>query len=315
MKKLYKIVLGILLTFMGMLMAMVAIVVGYAILKPDTSKKESAKSQTVSESTNGQDTDKKTDDLQNKTVVQQDLTAEDARKKLCEKYSLKDDNIVFHEDMEIEGESYWTYEIVDSGGGASDTLLICNHDMSKVAWYDLEGNISKIKADQFADLNREYIPDDVDEASATDDGKEITYTTGSWEEVMDEYINALFAEDRAKADSLTDTSYYYIDNGLSENYRMHYVEDLAKYQEDVISSFEKMDEMVSAGKMDSYTPGYIVTTVDPYEDDEKVSWVDAYFVMTIDFSVNGQEDAGTEHYRISLRQYPEGWKVTWFAES
>lgn len=323
MKKLYKIVLGILYTFMGLLMAMVAIVVGYAVLKPEISKKDASKSETVAESSDkktqsGEAKNKTSDDksvkTENSTTSEQVLTSEDAREKLCEKYSLNDDNLVYYEDMEIEGEQYWAYYVVDSGGGADESLLICNHNMSKIGMYDVEGNISKIDAKQFAKLNS-YPAEGLSEANKESDNHKTTYTTGSWEDVLDEYVNALFDKDRSKADSLTDTSYYYIDNGLSENYRMHFVEDLAKYQEDVISSIEKMDGMVDSGKLDSYSLGYIVTTIDPYEDDEKVPWVDVYFILTVDFSANGQEDSGTEHYRISLRQYPEGWKVAWFAES
>lgn len=158
--------------------------------------------------------------------------------------------------------------------------------------------------------------DEMGKSRDTDNNKKNPIeTTGTWEEVADEYITAMIHDhDRKKASSLTDPSHYYIDNGLSEKYRMHFVEDLIRFQEDVISSVETMEGYVKSGKWDYYTIDYTITTIDDYESNNE-QWVDIYFTLDIIYSAAGIEDEGGEYYRLSLKKYPHGWKVTWLAES
>lgn len=60
---------------------------------------------------------------------------------------------------------------------------------------------------------------------------------------------------------------------------MHFVEDLELFQEDIIASVENLDRRVMSKEWDYYTIDYVITTIDPYEDEYNAEWVDVYFSL------------------------------------
>lgn len=73
------------------------------------------------------------------------ISQQDAQKIAAEAYNCKLDNMVFYQNMIIEGEKYYTFLYTDDGGGASDELIIVDKKKQSVYAYDVFGNMKVVE--------------------------------------------------------------------------------------------------------------------------------------------------------------------------
>lgn len=212
------------------------------------------------------------------------------------------ENLLFYEMKNIDGDTYYSFQVVDDFGNAYEDILLYDPDNNNVYWHDKKGN-----------LDYAYSTDSI--FSGTVEGnKEVEYNDDSWRPVMEGYIDAILKErDNDKASTYIDSSCYYLAK-LSEMRREDFVDATIENQEFLIEEADDIEARKKSKNIDSYEWDYDLYDTEEYIDEYNMDWVEAHITVDLDTSSDGEEEAFRNYYCIYLREYEYGWRVAAFTK-
>lgn len=215
---------------------------------------------------------------------------------------LSSDNLLFYEMKQIDNEEYYSFQVVDDFGGAYEDLLLYHAADNSVYWDNAKGN-----------LVRAYSTDPIFSGKVPGI-KEVDYEDNSWEKVLNGYMDAMLKDrDGDKASTYVDSSCYYLAN-LPEYQRNSFVDATIDNQRELIEEIQAIEDRKTSKKLDSYSCDYEIYDKEKYIDEYDMDWVDAYIVVDIDTSKNGEKEAYSGYYCVHLREYEYGWRVAAFTK-
>ena len=212
------------------------------------------------------------------------------------------ENLFFYEMKNIDGDTYYSFQVVDDFGGAYEHVLLYDPDTRNVYWHDEKGNLKHANS-----------TDSI--FSGTVAGNtEVDYDDKSWQKVMEGYLDAILKErDNNKATTYVDSSCYYLAS-LSELRRDDFVDATITNQEFLINEADDVETRKKNKNIDTYKWSYKVYDKEEYIDEYNLDWVEAHILVDLDITSDEEEDAYRGYYCVHLREYSYGWRVAAFTK-
>lgn len=211
-------------------------------------------------------------------------------------------NLLFYEMKNLDGDTYYSFQVVDDFGNAYEDILLYDPDNSNVYWHDKKGN-----------LDYAYSTDSIF-SGKIEGNKDVDYKDDSWKTVMNGYMDAILKErDNDKASTYVDSSCYYLAK-LSELNRDSFVDATIENQEFLIEEADDVEARRKSKNIDSYEWSYEIYDTEEYIDEYNMDWIEVYITVDLDISSDDEEDAYRNYYCVHLREYEYGWRVAAFTE-
>lgn len=218
------------------------------------------------------------------------------------KMGYQTDNLLFYEMKNLDGDTYYSFQVLDDFGNAYEDILLYDPDKSTVFWHDRNGQ-----------LTHAFSTDPIF-SGLVEGNPEVTYEDDTWRKVMQGYLDAiLVARDSDKASTYIDSSCYYLAK-LSELRREDFVDATIENQEFLIEETEKVEERKKSKNIDNYTWVYDYYDKEEYIDEYNMDWVEAHITIDLDISSDGEDEHFRNYYCVHLREYEYGWRVAAFTK-
>ena len=243
------------------------------------------------------------DDSRTQTWSDEDKKAlKTAYNTVLHKMGLGTENLYFYEMKNLDGDTYYSFQVVDDFGDAYEHVLLYDPDSNNVYWHDEKGN-----------LDYAYSTDSI--FSGTVAGNtDVDYDDDSWKKVLEGYMDAILKNrDSDKASTYIDSSCYYL-AALSELRREDFVDATIKNQAFLIEEADEVEARKKAKTIDSYKWSYKIYDTEEYIDEYNLDWVEARIIVDLDISSDEEEDAYRDYYCVHLREYSYGWRVAAFTK-
>lgn len=218
------------------------------------------------------------------------------------KMGLGTNNLLFYEMKNIDGDTYYSFQVVDDFGDAYKHILLYDPDTNNVYWHDEKGN-----------LDYAYSTDSIFNGVVAGN-TEVEYEDDSWKKVMEGYMDAILKDrDNDKASTYIDSSCYYLAK-LSEMRRDEFVDATIENQAFLIEEADDVESRKTAKTIDSYKWSYEIYDTEKYIDEYNMDWVEAHITIDLDTSSDGEEESYRNYYCVHLREYSYGWRVAAFTK-
>jgi len=212
------------------------------------------------------------------------------------------ENLLFYEMKNIDGNTYYSFQVLDDFGNAYEDILLYDPDKNNVYWHNKKGN-----------LDYAYSTDSIF-SGVVEGNKEVSYDDDSWKKVMEGYMNALLKErDMDKATTYIDSSCYYLAK-LSEMRREDFVDATVENLKFLIEEADDIEAQRKSKTIDKYEWDYDIYDTEEFVDEYNLDWVEAHITVDLDTSSDGEEEAYRNYYCIHLREYEYGWRVAAFTK-
>ena len=212
------------------------------------------------------------------------------------------ENLLFYEMKNIDGDTYYSFQVLDDFGNPYEDILLYDPDQNNVYWHNKKGN-----------LDYAYSTDSIF-SGVVEGNKEVTYKDDSWKTVMEGYMDAILKEhNNEKATTYIDSSCYYLAK-LSEMRREDFVDATIENQEFLIEEANDLVARKKSKNIDSYKWSYKIDDTEEYIDEYNMDWIDVYITVDLDVTSDGEKDAYRNYYCVHLREYEYGWRVAAFTK-
>ncbi len=212
------------------------------------------------------------------------------------------ENLLFYEMKNIDGDTYYSFQVLDDFGNAYEDILLYDPDKNNVYWHNKKGN-----------LDYAYSTDSIF-SGVVEGNKEVDYEDDSWKKVMEGYMNAILKErDVEKATTYIDSSCYYLAK-LSEMRREDFVDATIENQEFLIEEADDVEARRKSKTIDKYEWDYEIYDTEEFVDEYNLDWVEAHITVDLDTSSDGEEESFRNYYCVHLREYEYGWRVAAFTK-
>lgn len=212
------------------------------------------------------------------------------------------ENLLFYEMKNIDGDTYYSFQVLDDFGNAYEDILLYDPDSNNVYWHNKKGT-----------LDYAYSTDPIF-SGVVEGNKEVEYKDDSWKPVMEGYINAILKErNNEKATTYIDSSCYYLAK-LSEMRREDFVDATIENQEFLIEEADAVEARKKSKNIDSYKWDYDLYDTEEYIDEYNMDWVEAHITVDLDTSSDGEKESFRNYYCVHLREYEYGWRVAAFTK-
>ena len=211
-------------------------------------------------------------------------------------------NLLFYEMKNIDGDTYYSFQVVDDFGNAYEDILLYDPDNNNVYWHNKKGN-----------LDYAYSTDSI-YSGKVEGNENVEYKDESWKPVMIGYLDAMLKDrDNEKASTYVDSSCYYLAK-LSELNRDSYVDATIENQEFLIEEAIDVESRKKAKTIDSYEWSYKIYDKEEFIDEYNLDWIEVYIKVDLDISSDEEEDHYRNYYCVHLREYEYGWRVAAFTK-
>ena len=218
------------------------------------------------------------------------------------KMGLATDNLLFYEMKNLEGDTYYSFQVVDDFGDAYEHLLLYDPDTSNVYWHDENGN-----------LDYAYSTDSIYNG-VVPGNTEVSYNDKTWRPVFEGYLDAILkSRDNEKASTYVDSSCYYL-AALSELNRDSFVDATIKNQDTLINEGNDLEYRKKEKTIDNYNWSYEIYDTEEYIDEYNLDWIEVRIVLNLNVSSDGEKDSSKDYYCVYLREYSYGWRVAAFTK-
>ena len=212
------------------------------------------------------------------------------------------ENLLFYEMKNVDGNTYYSFQVLDDFGNAYEDILLYDPDKNNVYWHDKKGN-----------LNYAYSTDSIF-SGVVEGNKDVEYEDNEWKKVMEGYMEAILKERNSeKATTYIDSSCYYLAK-LSEMRREDFVDATIENQAFLITEAIEVEDRKKSKNIDSYEWSYEIYETEEFIDEYNLDWVEAHITVDLDISSDDEEDAFRNYYCVHLREYEYGWRVAAFTE-
>ena len=243
------------------------------------------------------------EDSRTQTWSQEEKDAlKNAYSTVLHKMGLNTKNLNFYEMKNLDGDTYYAFQVLDDFNGPYEHLLLYDPDTYHVYWHDEKGN-----------LNYANSTDSI--FSGTIEGNtEVDYDDTLWKKVLEGYMDAILKDrDNDKASTYVDSSCYYL-AALSELRREDFVDATVTNQEALIKEVVDVDSRKNSKYIDDYKWSYQIYDTEEYIDEYNLDWIEAHIVVDLDTTSDNEKDAYRDYYCVHLREYSYGWRVAAFTK-
>ena len=212
------------------------------------------------------------------------------------------ENLLFYEMKNIDGNTYYSFQVLDDFGNAYEDILLYDPDKNNVYWHNKKGN-----------LDYAYSTDSIF-SGVVEGNKNVSYPDDAWRPVMQSFMDAILIDrDLEKATTYIDSSCYYLAK-LSEMRREDFVDATVENLEFLIEETDKVAKEKKSKHIDKYNWVYDLYDIEEYVDEYNLDWVEARITVDLYTSSDGEEEAYRNYYCIHLREYEYGWRVAAFTK-